>query len=210
MEGLKQIIQAILFVSPYALPEEEILRIVQKDMPMVTIEELAKALLDIRAEFQRPEFGIEIQRTGMGYSFVSKPQYYPFVVNYIETIQRKRLSKSALETLSIIAFQPDSTKVDIEQIRGVSADYAVEKLMERELIVISGRKEVPGNPAMYRTSTKFLDYFGLDSLEDLPKFENIRSQPLSEIGQIEEDDQAMGIVNTQNDPSEDDNLDPLN
>jgi segregation and condensation protein B len=210
MEGLKQIIQAILFVSPYALPEEEILRIVQKDMPMVTIEELAKALLDIRAEFQRPEFGIEIQRTGMGYSFVSKPQYYPFVVNYIETIQRKRLSKSALETLSIIAFQPDSTKVDIEQIRGVSADYAVEKLMERELIVISGRKEVPGNPAMYRTSTKFLDYFGLDSLEDLPKFEIIRSQPLSEIGQIEEDDQAMGIVNTQNDPSEDDNLDPLN
>jgi segregation and condensation protein B len=112
--------------------------------------------------------------------------------------------------LSIIAFQPDSTKVDIEQIRGVSADYAVEKLMERELIVISGRKEVPGNPAMYRTSTKFLDYFGLDSLEDLPKFEIIRSQPLSEIGQIEEDDQAMGIVNTQNDPSEDDNLDPLN
>jgi segregation and condensation protein B len=210
MEGLKQIIQAILFVSPYALHEEEILRIVQKDMPMVTIEELAKALLDIRAEFQRPEFGIEIQRTGMGYSFVSKPQYYPFVVNYIETIQRKRLSKSALETLSIIAFQPDSTKVDIEQIRGVSADYAVEKLMERELIVISGRKEVPGNPAMYRTSTKFLDYFGLDSLEDLPKFEIIRSQPLSEIGQIEEDDQAMGIVNTQNDPSEDDNLDPLN
>jgi segregation and condensation protein B len=210
MEGLKQIIQAVLFVSPYALPEEEILRIVQKDMPTVTIEELAKALLDIRAEFQRPEFGIEIQRTGMGYSFVSKPKYYPFIVNYIETIQRKRLSKSALETLSIIAFQPDSTKVDIEQIRGVSADYAVEKLMERELIVISGRKEVPGNPAMFRTSTKFLDYFGLDSLDDLPKFEIIRSQPLSEIGQIEEDDQAIDIINTQNNPSADGNLDPLN
>lgn len=210
MEGLKQIIQAVLFVSPYALPEEEILRIIQKDMPTVTIEELAKALLDIRAEFQRPEFGIEIQRTGMGYSFVSKPKYYPFIVNYIETIQRKRLSKSALETLSIIAFQPDSTKVDIEQIRGVSADYAVEKLMERELIVISGRKEVPGNPAMFRTSSKFLDYFGLDSLDDLPKFEIIRSQPLSEIGQIEEEDQAIGIINTQNNTSADGNLDPLN
>ena len=209
MEGLKQIIQAILFVSPYAIPEEEILRIIQKDMPLVTNEELVKALLDVRAEFQRPEFGIEIQRTGMGYSFVSKPQYHSFIVNYIETIQRKRLSKSALETLSIIAFQPDSTKVDIEQIRGVSADYAVEKLMERELIVISGRKEVPGNPAMFRTSTKFLDYFGLDSLEDLPKFEIIRSQPLSEIGQNEEDDHIIDSIKTQNDPSEEDNLDPL-
>jgi hypothetical protein len=63
---------------------------------------------------------------------------------------------------------------------------------------------------MFRTSTKFLDYFGLDSLDDLPKFEIIRSQPLSEIGQIEEDDQAIDIINTQNNPSADGNLDPLN
>ena len=117
---------------------------------------------------------------------MSKPAYYPYIVNYIETIQKRRLSKSALETLSIIAFQPDCTKLDIETIRGVASDYAIDRLLERELVEISGRKETPGHPTTYRTTEKFLDYFGIHSIEDLPKLTDIQL-PENELGQSKEE-----------------------
>jgi segregation and condensation protein B len=185
MHEIKQIIQAILFASPYALSGEEILKIIQKEKPEVSKEEIDESMNQLVEEFKDEKYGIEIQKSGMGFSFVSKSAYYPFILNYIETIQKKRLSKSALETLSIIAFKPDSTKVDIEQIRGVSADYAVERLMERELIEISGRKSLPGNPSTYRITEKFLDYFGIESMEDLPKLSDLNLES-NEVGTQEE------------------------
>lgn len=181
MNELGQIIQAILFTAPYAIPEDEIIRVIQKENQEFLSEDISKAILELRAEFQKDMYAMEIQRSGMGYSFVSKSKYYPYIVNYIETIQKKRLSKAALETLSIIAFKPDTTKVEIEQIRGVSADYAIDRLMERELVFISGRKDAPGQPATYKTTEKFFDYFGLESMEDLPKLEFINHEISSEI-----------------------------
>lgn len=185
MHEIKQIIQAILFASPYALSEEEILKVIQKEKPEVTQETVDVSLKQLIEEFNNDNYGMEIQKSGMGFSFVSKSAYYPYILNYIETIQKKRLSKSALETLSIIAFKPDSTKVDIEQIRGVSADYAVERLMERELIEVSGRKNLPGNPSTYRITEKFLDYFGIESMEDLPKLSDLNLES-NEVGTQEE------------------------
>jgi segregation and condensation protein B len=178
MNDLNQIIQAILFASPYALPEDEILKVIAKELPEITLPEIEESLQSLVEKFSGEGFGMEIQKSGMGYSFVSKSKYHPYVLNYIESIQRKRLSKSALETLSIIAFQPDCTKVDIEQIRGVSADYAIEKLIE-----ISGRKALPGNPSTYRITSKFMDYFGIDSMEDLPKLEVLAQANESAIGE---------------------------
>jgi segregation and condensation protein B len=183
MKDLNQIIQAILFASPYALPEDEIFKVIAKESPEITLPEIEESLQSLVQKFSGEGYGMEIQKSGMGYSFVSKSIYYPYVLNYIESIQRKRLSKSALETLSIIAFQPDCTKVDIEQIRGVSADYAIEKLIERELIEISGRKALPGNPSTYRITSKFMDYFGIDSMEDLPKLEILAQANESVIGE---------------------------
>lgn len=182
MNHLKQIIQAILFASPHALSEDELVSAIQKEHEDINQEQILAALEALVVEFRSEQYGMEIQKSGMGYSFVSKPQYYPYIVNYIETIQKKRLSKSAMETLSIIAFQPDCTKVDIEQIRGVSADYAIERLIERELIEISGRKDTAGHPSMYRITTKFLDYFGIDSLDALPRLETVVHKNESEIG----------------------------
>lgn len=185
MQQLNQIVQAILFASPYALSDEEIYKVIQKENPEITSEVIIEALHQLIEEFKDDKYGMEIQKSGMGYSFASKSAYYPYVLNYIETIQKKRLSKSALETLSIIAFKPDSTKVDIEQIRGVSADYAVERLIERELIEISGRKDLPGHPSTYRITDKFLDYFGIESMDDLPKLSDLNLES-NEVGASEE------------------------
>lgn len=179
---LKPIIQSVLFSSPNPLKEEELFRVIQKEYPEIENETIEIALKELQYEFQEDKYGIEIQQTGMGYSFVSKPQYYPFVLNYIETIQKRRLSKAALETLSIIAFQPDCTKLEIEMIRGVSADYAIDKLLERELIFITGRRDTPGQPTTYKTTDKFLDYFGIHSLEELPKLTDIHVQE-NELGE---------------------------
>lgn len=181
---IKPIIQAILFSSPLPLQEDEIYTALQKDNPEFTDEMILIALKELQYEFQEDKFGIEIQHTGMGYSFVSKTKFYPYVLNYIETIQKRRLSKAALETLSIIAFQPDCTKLDIEMIRGVSADYAIDKLLDRELVEITGRRDTPGQPTTYRTTSKFLDYFGIHSLEDLPKMTPIPASE-NELGEKE-------------------------
>ncbi|MCE2963026.1 MAG: SMC-Scp complex subunit ScpB [Chitinophagales bacterium] len=172
--ALKPIIQAVLFSSPHPIKEEELYGLIQKEHPEIENALILEALKELQYEYQTDKYGIEIQQTGSGYSFVSKAAYYPYIVHYIETIQKRRLSKSALETLSIIAFQPDCTKLDMETIRGVSSDYAIERLLERELIEISGRKDTPGHPTTYRTTEKFLDYFGIHSIEDLPRLTDIQ------------------------------------
>jgi segregation and condensation protein B len=183
--ALKPIIQSVLFSSPNPLKEEELYGVIKKEHPEIEEASILEALKELQYEYQSDKYGIEIQQTGSGYSFVSKPAYYPYIVNYIETIQKRRLSKSALETLSIIAFQSDCTKLDIETIRGVASDYAIDRLLERELVEISGRKETPGHPTTYRTTEKFLDYFGIHSIEDLPKLTDIQL-PENELGQSNE------------------------
>ena len=95
---------------------------------------------------------------------------------------KRRLSRSALETLSIVAYKQPVTKSDLEKIRGVSCDYSLQKLLEKELITITGRSEAPGRPLLYATSDKFMDYFGLKSLKDLPKPKDFK-EPESEIGE---------------------------
>ena len=183
---LKPIIQAVLFSSPNPLKEEELYGVIKKEHPEAEEASILEALKELQYEYQLDKYGIEIQHSGSGYSFVSKPSFYPYIVNYIETIQKRRLSKSALETLSIIAFQPDCTKLDIETIRGVSSDYAIERLLERELIEISGRRDTLGHPTTYKTTEKFLDYFGIHSVEDLPKLTEIQL-PENELGISDEE-----------------------
>jgi len=95
---------------------------------------------------------------------------------------KKRLSRAAMETLSIIAYKQPVTKSEMEKIRGVSCDYAVQKLLEKELVDIKGRSDGPGKPLLYGTSEKFMDYFGLKNLGELPKPKDFK-EPDSEIGE---------------------------
>ena len=114
---------------------------------------------------------------------MTKGAYYNTVATYLKQITKKKLSKSALETLSIIAYKQPVVKSELEKIRGVSCDYSIQKLLEKELVEIAGRSDGPGKPLLYATSEKFMDYFGLKSIGELPKTRDI-STAQSSIGDV--------------------------
>ena len=101
---------------------------------------------------------------------------------HLKLKSKKSLSRAALETISIIAYKQPLSKLEIEQIRGVNSDYAVSKLLEKELIAITGRSDKPGRPLLYGTSAKFMDYFGINSINDLPKLADFKPEN-NEIGE---------------------------
>ena len=108
---------------------------------------------------------------------------------FLRQTTRKRLSRSALETLSIVAYKQPVSKPELEKIRGVSCDYAIQKLLEKELVMIVGRSDGPGKPLLYATSAKFMDYFGLKSIEDLPQPKEFQ-EPDNTIGEMASDDEG--------------------
>ena len=112
-------------------------------------------------------------------SGLTKGAYYPTVATFLKQSTKKKLSKAALETLSIIAYKQPVEKSELEKIRGVSCDYSIQKLLEKELVEITGRSEGPGRPLIYSTSEKFMDHFGLKSINDLPKTRDIASAKTS-------------------------------
>ncbi len=119
--------------------------------------------------------------------------------------EKKRLSTAALETLAIIAYKQPISKPELEHIRGVSCDYSIQKLLEKELIVIAGKSDGPGKPLLYATSKNFMDHFGLRSVKDLPKLKDIQSAEANEIGL------PMGIeeeIPVDNEPVTDDDAGP--
>ena len=110
-----------------------------------------------------------------GYMFMSKPQYHKIIGDYLRQNERKKLSKAALETLAIIAYKQPITKSEMEAIRGVGCDYTVQKLLEKELVEITGRHEGPGRPLLYGTTVKFLNHFGIKDTTELPKLKEFET-----------------------------------
>lgn len=152
-------------------------------------EELLESLASLQKRYAQDHYGFKLTEIADGYQFLTKPAYHNTVGTFLRQTTRKRLSRAALETLSIIAYRQPITKSTMEKIRGVSCDYSVQKLLEKELVEIIGRDEGPGRPLLYGTSSKFMDYFGLKTLEDLPKPKEFREADF-EIGEkapIEED-----------------------
>lgn len=145
-------------------------------------EEIEAAILELKLRYQDPAFAFEIVEIAEGFQFLTKGAYHNTVGQYLKLTTKRRLSRSALETLSIIAYKQPVTKSDLEKIRGVSCDYSLQKLLEKELITILGRSEAPGRPLLYGSSDKFMDYFGLRSLNDLPKPKDFK-EPDNEIGE---------------------------
>jgi len=129
---------------------------------------------------------IELRAIAGGYMFMTKPIYHRIIGDFLKITSKKKLTKAALETLSIIAYKQPITKSEIESIRGVNADYAVQKLLEKELVEIEGRADSPGRPLLYATSTKFLNHFGIEGTNDLPKLKEFET-PEDTIGVKEEE-----------------------
>lgn len=183
MDFLPRHIEALLFCSPKPLGEEEIQKclseLFESEIPMNHIQE---ALENLIGKYGSEEFSFGLERIAGGYQFLTKPAYQTSIGILLKQQSQKRLSTAQLETLSIIAYKQPVTKGEMEQIRGVNCDYSVQKLLEKELIEIRGKSEQVGRPLIYGTSPKFMEYFGINSLQDLPQPKDF-SQPDNQIGE---------------------------
>lgn len=131
-------------------------------------KDIKASIEQIQEKYKDERFPFEVIKTGGGYQFLTKPAYQSSIGILLKQQSKKRLSSSALETLSIIAYKQPVTKSEMEQIRGVNCDYSVQKLLEKELVEIKGKSDGLGRPLLYGTSEKFMDYFGINDLKDLP------------------------------------------
>ncbi|WP_183561127.1 SMC-Scp complex subunit ScpB [Mucilaginibacter sp. SP1R1] len=173
-------IEALIFASEQGIRMEEILYCLQAAFERdFTNEEVTDSINAIQHKYSDDNLAIELVKIGNGYQFFTKKKYHP-VINLLQ-LQRskKRLSQAALETLSIIAYKQPVTKTDVEQIRGVNCDYSIQKLLEKELIAIIGKSEALGKPILYGTSGMFMDYFGINSIQELPQIKDFTSNSVT-------------------------------
>lgn len=141
-------------------------------MEEIAVSDVLEAVEAINARLVEQGFAFQIYAIGGGYQFLTKPEYQDTVSTYLKHKSKKKLSASALETLAIIAYKQPVTRSQMEQIRGVGCDYAVHKLLEKELIEIKGKADTIGRPVLYGTSQKFMDYFGINHIKDLPQLKD--------------------------------------
>lgn len=168
--------EALIFGSDKPLHRSEIERLLGEmaGEEGLDTEKLTAALDAVVDKYSSDFYPFEVKQIGNGYQFLSKKEFYPALAKLNGEKFTKKLSTAAMETLAIIAYRQPITKGDIEHIRGVNSDYSVQKLLEKELIVISGRMEdMVGKPLVYSTSKSFMDYLGINSLDDLPKLNEI-------------------------------------
>ncbi len=170
MDFLENHIEALIFASPEPIKPQEIRNclssLLDAEIPVADVEKALESLLE---KYDRTEFAFRIYPVAGGYQFQTKSEYLGIVAILLKQRSKKKLSKSALETLAIIAYRQPISKSEVEKIRGVSSDYAVQKLLEKELIVIRGKADTPGRPLLYGTSERFMEYFGINTLEELPQ-----------------------------------------
>ncbi len=170
MDFLKQHVEALIFVSPQPISIADLLgALTEAFQAEVGEEAIQDAIAELQERYQAPEYAFELVEIAGGFQFLTKGAYHNTVAVHLRQTARRRLSQAALETLAIIAYKQPVTKSEIEAIRGVNCDYALQKLLEKELVIVGGRSEGPGRPLLYATSEKFMDYLGIKSLNDLPK-----------------------------------------
>lgn len=135
----------------------------------LSAEDVENVLQTMKLEFEDANRGIEIVKVNDGYTLTTKKEYYDYIYPLFDNRAKPTLSNAALETLSIIAYNPNITRAEIETIRGVNSDGTIYKLLEYNLIEESGRLDAPGRPTIYKTTTEFLKMFGISTLEELPE-----------------------------------------
>jgi len=176
-------IEALIFASDKPLTNEEITELLNNALAFIedraTAEQVEAAVEGIREKYSAEFYPFEVKQSGGGWQFLTKKDFHKTVAQLNGDKFLKRLSVAALETLAIIAYKQPITKSEIEAIRGVNCDYAVQKLLEKDLVVITGRNEdAVGKPLVYGTSKSFMDYFGINSTTDLPKINEVLMEEL--------------------------------
>ena len=177
-EPLKAIIEAMLFVSGEPLSLRDI-AVNLEITPKYTEEILGEMMLD----YEVSNRGIKLIQINGAYQLVTKSEYSDYIQKLLKKNRRQSLSQASLESLSIIAYKQPITRVDIDEIRGVKSDSAIQKLVERELVAEVGRLEVPGRPILCGTTDEFLRQFGLAAIDELPSLDLFE--------EVESDDELM-------------------
>ena len=167
---LKQIVEALLIATPEPLTEARYRACLGVEQPDLPLAELIDGLQQDYANSERAFF---IKEVAGGFQLVTRSEFEPFVKSLFSRAGKLRLSQAALETLAIVSYRQPVTRNDIEAIRGVNSDSSLRTLLDRKLLEIRGREDGPGRALLYRTSTEFLQYFGLNSVKDLPKLKEV-------------------------------------
>jgi segregation and condensation protein B len=170
LSGLKGILEAILFVSGEPLSVDRMLGVVEG----VAREELMSALRALQADYAAEGRGLQLVEVAGGFQMTTRPDCAPWIKRLERAREGTRLSRSAMETLAIVAYKQPVVRAEIEQIRGVDSAGVLKTLLERRLVRIVGRKDAPGRPIMYGTTRQFLQAFGLKDLSDLPALRDIK------------------------------------
>ena len=203
IEQLMPHVEALIFASERPLTQIEMTEILGQALETVIESERIATCVDaIREKYEADYYPFQLREIGGGYQFLTKKAFHKTVLQLNGDKHIRKLSTAAMETLSIIAYKQPITKSEIEYIRGVSADYSIQKLLEKELIVIAGRNEdMVGKPLIYTTSKNFMDYLGINSPSQLPQLKDITDiqivMPTSGEGAIPEDAKGIIIVNEQ-------------
>ncbi len=175
IEQLMPHVEALIFASDKALTQIEITEMIGQALEeVIEADRIATCISAIMEKYEAEYYPFHLTETGGGYQFLTKKAFHKTVIKLNGEKHIKKLSAAAMETLSIIAYKQPITKSEIEYIRGVSADYSIQKLLEKDLIVITGRNEdMIGKPLVYATSKNFMDYLGINSPAQLPQLKDI-------------------------------------
>lgn len=169
MDFLQNHIEALIFCSPSPIKLADIKACLSEmfnaDVPE---EDIMGAIQRLEEKYAHEDHSFQLFKAAGGYQFLTKPAYQASISILLKQQSKKRLSTSAMETLSIIAYKQPISKTEIENIRGVNCDYAVQKLLDKGLIEITGKAETIGRPMLYGTTSKFMEYFGISDLTELP------------------------------------------
>ena len=186
--SLSQVIEALLFAAQKPLTARELVSAIKgaggedelmpNEFAKTTEAQVAAALEQLKVEYVQQGRAFQLAEKAEGWQLVSDPVYAPWVRQLFPAVKPARLTPPSLETLAIIAYRQPITRADVEAVRGVAVDGVLQNLMERGLVKIAGRAEVPGRPLLYETTQFFLEHFGLRDLDELPNAEELRTRYL--------------------------------
>lgn len=170
---LKSVIEALLFINEKPLMLEQVKEVLE-GLDTTVIRDL---LNQLKTEYEQRNSGLRIAEIAGGFQMITSEDCASYIKKFYKLRHKERLSGPSLETLAVIAYKQPVTRLEIESIRGVNVDGVISTLLEKGLARIAGRRDVLGRPFVYGTTRQFLEYFGLKSLDDLPKMEDFSSLP---------------------------------
>jgi segregation and condensation protein B len=188
--NIKSAIEALLFSSEKPLTLQQL----KGALDDLGLEQLRQELEGLKAEYESSNRGVRIAEIAGGYQMITASTFAPFLKKLYKERRMERLSKPALETLAIIAYKQPLTKLDIEALRGVNVDGVISSLLDKNMIRIAGRKKAPGRPLVFGTTRQFMEYFGLKSLDELPKMEDFAQMAKEK---VEQEENLRALDNTE-------------